>query len=148
MEAIKQYVTCIMTFFFPFTCVTLFQLYSITSPVLLEISNYCMTKKRFLYIWLLQSNTLYERRQKYCFKHNYIFIQCKQPILTKQWKLLEVVPSVLVALTSTNVCMFHNQVPCEKSKMTLLSRFLHVLERNAFNSKTKKYHHQKYRSQL
>ena len=58
MRPFKKYVICIMAFFIPFTCATLCQFYSITSPKLfnknIKIRN--ERKEDFLYIWLLQRN--------------------------------------------------------------------------------------------
>ena len=51
-----KYVTYKMTFFIPFTWVTLCQIYSITSPVLFNKSNKLWNKRKedFLYMWLFQ----------------------------------------------------------------------------------------------
>ena len=51
MGTFKKYVACMMALFIPFTCVTLCQLYSITSPVLLKISNYGMRKTKIFCIY-------------------------------------------------------------------------------------------------
>ena len=55
-----------MPFFIPFSCVTLCQFYSINSPVLFTKNNKFSNERKedFLYLWLLQCITLYQRRQK------------------------------------------------------------------------------------
>ena len=55
MGTFKKYVTYIMTLFIPFTCVTLCQLYSITSPMLLKVSNYGIRKINIFSIYLTAS---------------------------------------------------------------------------------------------
>ena len=50
-ETFKKYVTRIMIFFIPFTCVTLCKLYFKTSPMLLKISNYGMRKMKIFCIY-------------------------------------------------------------------------------------------------
>ena len=50
MGTFKKYVTWIIIFFIPFTCVTLCKLYFKTSPALLKISNYIMRKMKFFCI--------------------------------------------------------------------------------------------------
>ena len=68
MGSFKRYITCIMTFFIPFysTCDTLWQFYSIASPVLFTENNKLWNRRKedFLYIWMLQCITLYQRVQK------------------------------------------------------------------------------------
>ena len=52
MGRFKKYLTCIMTFFFPFTCVSFSQFYSITFPVLFTKNSKLWNKRKedFLYI--------------------------------------------------------------------------------------------------
>ena len=67
MGPFKRYLhICIMAFFISFPCVTLCQFYSVTSPVLFTKNNKLSNERKdnFLYIWLLQRITLYQRRQK------------------------------------------------------------------------------------
>ena len=66
MGLFKNYVTCIVAFFIPFTCATLCEFYSIASPVLFTKNNKLWDERKqiFLYIWLLQRITLYQRRQR------------------------------------------------------------------------------------
>ena len=52
MALFKKYVTSIMAFFIPFTCVTLCQFYSITSHVLFtKTTNYGMREKKIFCIY-------------------------------------------------------------------------------------------------
>ena len=64
MEPCKKYVTCIMTFFIPFTSVSHCQFNSVTFPVLFTENNKLWNERKeyFLYIWLLQCIMLYRRR--------------------------------------------------------------------------------------
>ena len=51
-DPFKKYVTCIMAFFIPLTCVTLFQFYSITSVVFsLKTTNYGMREEKIFCIY-------------------------------------------------------------------------------------------------
>ena len=79
-----------MAFFIPFTCVTLCQFYSITSPVLFTKNNKLWNERKedFLYTWLLQRITLYQGRKKIAFLDTIAFLATriyKQSILTKWW---------------------------------------------------------------
>ena len=79
-----------MAFFIPFTCVTLCQFYSITSPVLFTKNNKLWNERKedFLYTWLLQRITLYQGRKKIAYLDTIAFLATriyKQPILTKWW---------------------------------------------------------------
>ena len=62
MEQFKKYVTCMMTFFIQFICVTLCQFYSATSPVLFTKNEKLWNERKeyFFNIWLLQRTALYE----------------------------------------------------------------------------------------
>ena len=51
METFTKYVACIMKFFIPFNCVILYQVYSITFPVLLKMSNYGIRKMKIFCIY-------------------------------------------------------------------------------------------------
>ena len=51
MATFKKYVTWIMIFFIPFTCVTLCKLYFITFPVLLKTSNYGIRKMKIFCVY-------------------------------------------------------------------------------------------------
>ena len=83
-----RYVSCKMSFFDLFSCVTLCQLYSFTSPLLFT-KNSKLRKEDFLYIWLLQRHHVISKEVENCiFRHNRIFRHScmhKQPISTKQW---------------------------------------------------------------
>ena len=51
MGLFKNYVIRIMEFFVTFTYVTLYQFYSIISPVLLKLTNYGMREKKIFCIY-------------------------------------------------------------------------------------------------
>ena len=90
MEPCKKYVTCIMTFFIPFTSISRCQLNSVTYPVLFTKNNKLWNERQeyFLYIWLLQCNIISKEVENHIFRHNRIFRHTcmhKQLILTKQW---------------------------------------------------------------
>ena len=89
MGPFKRYVTCIITFFISFICVTLCQFYSITYPGLFTKSSklWKARKNNFWYIWLL---TLSRHTKAGRISHLYKCIfkdKCiyKQLILTKHW---------------------------------------------------------------
>ena len=66
MEPCKKYVTCIVTFFIPFTSASHCQFNSVTFPVLFPKNNKLFNERKeyFLYMWLLQCITFYRRRSK------------------------------------------------------------------------------------
>ena len=65
MSTSTKYVTSIIEFFIPFTCVTLFQLCSISYPVLLKTANYGLrTMKIFcIYGYFSESRYIKEHRK-------------------------------------------------------------------------------------
>ena len=56
MGPFKNYVTCIIAFFIPFTCITLCQFYSFMSSLFFTENKELWNERKedFLYIWLLQ----------------------------------------------------------------------------------------------
>ena len=92
MGPFKKYVTCIMTFFIPFTYVTLCQFYSITFPLLITKINklWNKRKKHFLYIWFTVSCYVKVGRKSYLSTQLHFYIlshtcMYRQPTLTKYW---------------------------------------------------------------
>ena len=89
MGIFKMYVTWIMIFFIPFTCIIVWKLYFKTSPVLLKISNYGMKKMKIFCIYDCFSMSQYISKEvENCIQllYNHIFkytCLCKQPILIK-----------------------------------------------------------------
>ena len=86
----KKYVICIMTFFIPFTCVTLCQFHPITSPVLFiknNKTNYRWEKRKlFVYMTASAYHVISKEVENCIFRHNHIFGHTwmyKKPILTK-----------------------------------------------------------------
>ena len=58
MDSFKTYVTCIMAFFIPLTCVILYQFYSITSSELFTTNNYGIKEKKILYIMYVSTTRI------------------------------------------------------------------------------------------
>ena len=78
-----------MAFFIPFMCVTFFQIYSLTSPVLFIKNNKLWNERRFfVYMTASVYRVISKNIENHIFKHNRIFkLPCiyKQPVLTKKW---------------------------------------------------------------
>ena len=83
MAPFKKYGTCMMTFFIHL-CHTLSQFYPITSPVFFTKNNELWNERKnfFLYLWLLQRITAYQRMQKIA-SSDTIACMYIQPIKTK-----------------------------------------------------------------
>ena len=102
MGTLKQFVIYIMKFFIPFTCVTLCQLYSITSSVLWKVSNYGMRKIENFCIHCCFSETHYikgGRKSNTIALNTIAFLDthdCEELILTKQLNFNIFVFTILV----------------------------------------------------
>ena len=82
MEPCKKYVTCIMTFFIPFTSVSHCRFNSVTFPVLFTKNN------NFVHVAASVYHVISKEVENHIFRHNRIFRHTcmhKQLILTKQW---------------------------------------------------------------
>ena len=86
--ALKKYATCTVDFFIPFTCVTINQFYSTTSPVLFtqKVINYGMRKYICVYVGALVYHIISNEADDRIFRCNRIFgypFMYKQLILIK-----------------------------------------------------------------
>ena len=95
MWSLKKFVTCIRTLLISFYCAsaTLFQCYSITSPVLFTKNNKLWNERKgnFLNMWLLERITLYQRRQKIAALGTIPFFDTHSCISNPYWQSSEII---------------------------------------------------------